>query len=335
MLAVFRLAAFKPRAVAEGVLTLLPGGLRLLRKGTQGTDSARYCFTVWMRHMARTRSYRAGGHAALGTVLELGPGDSLGTGFAALLAGAEHYWAIDAVQHADPVRDQRILDELAALFAAGDAIPDAQEFPDVKPLLPDYSFPAELRSRSYGASLERMARVLRDSEGRARPFAYLSPEVAQRTLEPGSVDLIFSQAVLEHVDDLPAVYQRCHGWLRPGGLMSHQVDFKSHGVAREWNGHWAYPDAVWRLVRGRRRYLLNRAPCSVHLDLLRDTGFAVLAAERSRMASRLRRDQLAPRFREMSDEDLTTAGCYFLARKPEPGEGGRASSAPKRAHGRS
>ena len=61
---------------------------------------------------------------------------------------------------------------------------------------------------------------------------YAAPWRDASVMQPGSLDLIFSQAVMEHVDDLPATYAACRDWLRPGGLMSHQIDFRCHGTAR-------------------------------------------------------------------------------------------------------
>lgn len=98
--------------------------------------------------------------------------------------------------------------------------------------------------------------------------------------------------------------------------MSHQIDFKSHGTAREWNGHWIYPVPVWSLLRGHRPYLLNREPCSTHLRLMREIGFEILAVERVRLSTRLLSTQLASPFRGMGEEDLTTAGAFVIARKP-------------------
>jgi len=47
-------------------------------------------------------------------------------------------------------------------------------------------------------------------------------------LAPGSIDLIFSNSVLEHVDDLAAEIDWQRQLLRPGGLCLHTVDFADH-----------------------------------------------------------------------------------------------------------
>lgn len=94
--------------------------------------------------------------------------------------------------------------------------------------------------------------------------------------------------------------------------MSHQIDYRSHGKADEWNGHWTYSDAAWKVVVGRRPYLLNRAPHSEHVRLLREAGFDIVAMDLQRAAA-LPRGRLAQRFRDLSNDDLTTCGAYIVA----------------------
>ena len=95
--------------------------------------------------------------------------------------------------------------------------------------------------------------------------------------------------------------------------MSHQIDFKCHRKADTWNGHWTYSDFAWKVVVGRRTYLLNRAPHSQHVALLQRTGFEIVSDTKTRSESILRRSQLADRFRDLSDDDLTTSGAYIVA----------------------
>jgi hypothetical protein len=127
--------------------------------------------------------------------------------------------------------------------------------------------------------------------------------------------LLISQAVLEHVDDLAGAYAAMHRWLAPGGMVSHEIDFRSHDFAREWNGHWTFSDSTWRLIRGQRRYAINREPLSTHLRLIEQAGFRVVYVKRLEKPSRVGRDGLAPRFRAMPDQDLTTSTALVQAVK--------------------
>jgi hypothetical protein len=313
-----RISAINLKALAEGALSLLPGTAGLFSRGTLGTGSPRYCYAVWLRHLIRTAPFRDGPLAGL--VVELGPGDSLGIGLAALLSGASSYIAVDVVRHADTERNLAVLTELVRLFEVRATIPAGEEFLEIKPGLADYAFPdallpsAAMHANLASARIEAIAAALRGSADDDALVRYVDPMSSNR-IPHGSASMVFSQAVLEHVDDLEGTYGACNAWLNQTGIMSHQIDLKSHGTAREWNGHWIYPDPLWALLRGRRPYLLNRQPCGAHLERIARAGFDVLAAERYRLPSRLERKQLAARFRTMTEEDLGTAGVFVIARK--------------------
>jgi len=98
-------------------------------------------------------------------VVELGPGDSMGIGLSALLAGSDRLVALDVVRYWDPERNLRILDELIELFASMARIPDNDEFPRVFPEIDDYRFPEKIISESKLRELlapERIARIRKE-----------------------------------------------------------------------------------------------------------------------------------------------------------------------------
>ena len=292
------------RPLALGLATYVPGlrGLALRNRGM--THDARYCYSVWLRHLVMAQRCPR-------VVAELGPGMSLGIGLAALISGAERYCAFDVVDlAADREANFHIFDELVALFRARAAIPGADEFPTVHPDLPSYAFPHHLVPER-ALDERRLARLRASLDD----IEYVAPWFDAARIEPGAVDMIFSQAVLEHVDDLAATYAAMHRWLCAGGVMSHQIDYGCHDTAARWNGHWEHSDRLWRLMRGRHRFFLNREPHSHHLRLLRESGFEVVFAQTVESESRLEREQLAPRFRDLTADDLVTRGAFIRARK--------------------
>jgi SAM-dependent methyltransferase len=255
---------------------------------------------------------------------ELGPGDSLGIGVAALLSGLERYIGLDVVRYADNVRNLQIFEELVTLFRARRPIPDDVEFPLLRPPLRSYAFPEEIltparlnvalapqRLDTIRAALSNPATSL---SGRG-PVWYIAPWQPD-WIGSGAIDLILSQTVLEFPPDLAGLYQQMYRWLKPGGIMSHEIDFKSIGITRDWNGHWSCSDALWRLAVGRRRHRINRAPHSTHVALLRKMGCRVVSDERVVQPSGITRAQLAPRFRHLTEEDLTTSSALIQAIKP-------------------
>jgi len=310
----------KVKNVALGLVSYIPGAYRVLAKGTRGTDTARYCYSVWLRHLVMAR--RNGMRRMPDTAAELGPGDSLGIGLSALISGVERYFALDVVPYANAERNLEIFGELVALFTAREDIPGENEFPDAKPYLESYEFPADiLDDNALTAALdnERIKKIknaIVDNEIEDSCVRYIVPWFDAGNLRRESVDLVFSQAVLEHVDDLPGAYGALYAWLKPGGFMSHQIDFKSHGMADGWNGHWEYSDFAWKLVRGARPYLINREPHSTHVRLMKEAGFEVVCDRRVQTPSSISRSRLAPRFQNLSDDDLAISGAFIQAIKP-------------------
>src|SRR5436305_500844 len=87
-------------------------------KGTGGTVTGAYCYAVWLRHLTLIARYLGGAAVPRGTVVELGPGDSIGLGLAAILSGSETYVGLDVLEHASNETNLRVLDELVAIIRA-------------------------------------------------------------------------------------------------------------------------------------------------------------------------------------------------------------------------
>jgi len=311
------------RPLLVGTATYLPGLRNLTARRTGGTASARYCYSVWLRHLVTAHMH--GIDTGFDTVAELGPGDSLGMGLAALLCGARRYRALDVVRYAESAGNIAILDALVELFRSRAPIPDGGEFPLVTPLLPSYDFPHHILTDERLATAldpQRLA-LLRDAlrtldapDAETPCISYVVPWDGAGSIERASVDFIFSQAVLQYPPDLDATYRAMDHWLKPGGAMSHSIDFKCHGTTREWSGHWTCSDSVWSLLNGRRRDALNRAPHSTHIGLIRDLGCEIVCDQRTELPPAITRARLAPRFRHLTDDDLTIGSAFIQARKP-------------------
>src|SRR3954463_68628 len=125
-----------------GLATVVPGVYAALSRPTGGTDSPRYCYTVWLRHLVTATANGLDSHPRV--VAEMGPGDSLGVGLAALISGAEAYYAVDVVQRANVDMCLRVFDGLVELFERRASLPDATESPRVRPGLGSYEFPHDL-----------------------------------------------------------------------------------------------------------------------------------------------------------------------------------------------
>lgn len=310
--------AWKVPHLVRGMLTYVPAlnRWRARSRATGGSDSPRYCYAVWMRHLVMLS--RHGFQLQGATVCELGPGDSIGVGLAALLGGARRYIALDAVPYSTKADLRHMAAELARLYESRQPIPDHDEFPGVRPRLTSYDFPR----LGCADSLQERRRAVEEAAGAGLAtanelIAYRAPWQTAADVPARSLDLVFSQAVLQYVDPLEDLYRSMFTWLKAGGYASHATGLGANDLAPVWNGHWAYSDRQWRLVRGRREYLLNREPLSTHLRLAAAAGFDVLHVEPQFDRSGLAREAMARRFQALSPDDLSACGMTLILRKPE------------------
>lgn len=307
--------------MAKGLLTWVPGIQAAFydRNAALGTGSAAYCYNVWIKHLALLTAN--GMKAVPSSVLELGPGESIGTGVAALLSGAERYVAIDAVPHMRPEANLAVLRELVGLFRERAPRPPGG-FPVIDRYLDERRFPAAALGEAHLERSLAPARVARIEQavrslGRSEDDEMIrySTWSAPHPVAPGSVGLLFSHVVLNHVEDLEGTYANCARWIAPGGWMSHHIDVSCLGTAAEWNGHRAYSELAWKVIKGKRPYFVNREPVDGHVRLIQEAGFDVVRVLRSRIDGGITREQLAPRWQGISDEDLGTRAAFIVARR--------------------
>jgi len=317
----------KSKYLIKGFFKSIPGIEHVynFHRNTGGTDSARYCYSVWLRHLVR--AYDSGMQSMPVSIAELGPGDSLGIGLSALLSGAHRYAALDIVRFTGTEKNLAIFEELVTLFKNRTPVPLESEFPNIRPALKSYDFPSHILKEEYLAKtldenrLQRIRHSILAIDDPAKisignMIQYKAPWSDAAVVETESADMILSQAVLQHVDDLELTYSAMYQWLRKGGWMSHVIDFKCMGSADTWDGHWTYSDAEWKIVRGRKSYLINREPCSTHLRLFREKQFEIICNDKMMSPSTIgSKSRLAKRFRNMKEEDLSISGVFVQAIK--------------------
>jgi SAM-dependent methyltransferase len=265
-----------------------------IRKGGMSHDEA----VAYVRGIFRSFDAVVGasGGWAGRRVLECGPGDSLGVGVLALAKGAASYCAIDrfAVSF-EPGRESAIFRELLS------------------------SLPPEEK--------RRVEEVIAPDAGRYRPrsdrlryFNSIPLEEASRRFAKGSFDVIFSNAVLEHVGDVASSLRSMRELLAPGGVMAHDVDLRSHQNFEKHELHFLeYSPALWRAMTSNTGEP-NRVRLPEYCRILGDLGFVDVAiAVKSRFDPdlvRRVRPRLARPFRELSEDDLSVAVFLVTARAP-------------------
>lgn len=306
------------RQIVKGILSFFLPKIRTI-SSTGGSSSARYCYSVFLRHLVLLKE--SGLTQFPQVVAEIGPGDSIGTGLAALIAGAEKYYGFDVVSYSIPQKERQIFEDLVVLFSNRAPIPDEEEFPAVKPKLTSYEFPKDILTEKHltralnPERIDYLRQALKEKNTSHSIITYKVPWTSESILEKDSVDWIFSQAVMEHVEDLETSYARMWDWLKPEGFMSYQIDFKCHGMSSRWNGHWAFNPLTWKLIKGRALYLLNRKTYQDHLNLLETYHFSLLHEQRHIRSDGFPTRYLSKEYRHLDEETLHTAGSFMVAKR--------------------
>ncbi len=250
------------------------------RPGSGGTFSSEYCYSVWLRHLVQLNNCGliTSVHD-IRNLAEIGPGDSLGIGLAAMYTGAENYYAFDVIKHTSKEKNKSINDELLQLFKEKKDIPNGtHQFRNTNPVLNNYQFPADLVSITTEDCNDRHQRIekyLNDLGSKDSAIQYVVPWMGQKHGNVYDIDLIISQAVMEHVDDIEFAYAEMQRWLKPGGIVSHQIDFKAHEMTKDWDGHFYIQPFMWNILAHGRKYPMNRLPLSPHIEAMEKVGLTI------------------------------------------------------------
>lgn len=142
---------------------------------------------------------------------------------------------------------------------------------------------------------------------------YRAPADAGDTgLPDGSVDLIFTTSVLEHVPEpaLRRLMAECRRLAGPGAVISHVIDYSDHYAHADPSigpyNFLRFGDAAWQAFNPGIHYQ-NRLRHADYLRLFAQSGFRLLeerAEQPEGAADALARVKLAPRFRDRPVQEL-------------------------------
>jgi hypothetical protein len=299
--------------------------MEIYKNPVSGTDSnlvqtqpSYYFYGLWAKHI--TQYLDATGGKMPSTVVEIGPGASLGAGICALLTGAKRYFALDLIPHTTLDENIKTLDELVKIFRDRQGVRNARGFPNYQHTLDSNFFAARyFTEKILTVSLadERVEAIRQAILGNPSSISIqlIAPwesEIAYRSLK-GKADFIFSHSVMEHVDDIERAYRIMGELCRIGSGMSHQIDFRSHGFTRPWNAYRQLDDDQWQKMCVGKGYTINREPPSRHLSNIKLNGFEIVRLISNSANNKITRDKLAPRFANLSNGDLSCASLFVQA----------------------
>ena len=301
---------WRVKALVQKTLSLVPGGIAVndylqqtlgeLRRFDQQVASRVSDWTISLGHMREL-----GGAPEGLSLLEIGAGwmPVLPTCYA--LAGAARCRTFDLNRHISARLTFRMIRQLE------------RHLPEI----------ACAAGRSE-ADVDRAYRRLRDAVSLEDLLArasveYLAPADASATaLPPASVDVVFSNAVLEHVPSaaIRAIMRETRRLLRPGGLAIHSVNCGDHFAYFDPNitaiNYLKYSDRHWSLWNSRILYQ-NRLRPSDFLTMAARAGLAVVLEKwrpRPDLLAALPRMRIASVFRRYPPEQLCSTSLDFVAR---------------------
>jgi hypothetical protein len=298
-----------------GIGTFIPGIFNLFARPTGGTSDSKYCYSVWLRHLVKLNE--AGSTDIPKRILELGPGDSLGVGLAALLSGSDQYTALDVHKYSDIKSNLKIFDELIDLFKKREPIPNGKEFSRIRPELENYKFPFEILSNKILNNSLNPDRVLKIrnaiiSENKSI-FNYLVPWTFDN-LKKNHYDYLLAQASFEYVQNMDLLLKNFKNYLSLNSYLSTIIDYSSHHLSDIWNEHWTCSDLLWYFFKGKQPHFLNRLTHDNYISYFNKYNYEILINLRKKKKSQYSRFNLSHRFRNISEEDLNTSGGFFVTK---------------------
>jgi SAM-dependent methyltransferase len=235
-------------------------------------DTSEYAIRVFNSHAERTGL----ADSLCGkTILELGPGDSIATAIIAKAHGGRAILVdVGAFVRADIAPYLTLGDVLARQGLTPPSLSDCRTIDDIL---------ARCESRYLTAGLTSL-----------------------RQLDAASVDLIFSQAVLEHVrkKDVLETMREFRRILKSDGICSHQIDLRDHlgGALNNLRFH----ERIWESdLFASSGFYTNRIRFNHMLNLIEQAGFHADVSGVGRWTQLpTSRSKLAAEFRALNEEDL-------------------------------
>ena len=282
---------------------------------TGGSSDGHYSYSVFCRHKVKLKEKI--GLSNFHTVCEFGPGDALTIGLLHLSTGSKRLLAFDGYPYFDRKKTVTSYKEAVKLLMNQTDIPNCC-FPSVFPKLDDYRFPRHIDGMMVVSELnpDLILNEINQNIDQSNILCYFAPYEMSGSIFNGTVDLITSQAVMEHVKDIGAHYKFQYQLLSNGGVALHQIDLKSHGTSLLWNGHWSYSEEEYQKVMKTYTFRwINRLSLERHIELMKDAGFEIIDVERYFRHDGIKQCELNDAFKNMTSLDLSTSSATVIIRK--------------------
>lgn len=147
------------------------------------------------------------------------------------------------------------------------------------------------------------------------PVQFVVTNIYQPSIEPESIDIMSSRAVLEHLLDFELACKNLYSLMSPGGIAYHHIDLADHRAYRSSDYHWwsfltedeAWSDGYCNRLRSSE---IHNIFCKVSFEIL-----DCQIVNKVEMPIEIYKN-LNSRFAVMDKTDLDTLLIDFLIKKP-------------------
>ena len=267
-------------AIAKGILTYVPFASVLLERrkkiSKHSGSQAEFCYNLWLSILILLKEN--GVNSNFKNIGEIGCGGSFGVGICALLTGCERYFALEIDKIFDVEQNLQILDDLIILLKSK-TIP-SNKYKQINIRITDFNYPNDLIIPVFSQE-KNITEIRNDIKNKCMGFGKIQIIRDWETQRPLGLDFIFSRAVMEHVRDPACVYNGIRRHLKPFSTMFHDIEYHSHGLTNDLDGHYFIPNHRWKLICGKRKYFLNRWSYIDHENWIVEHGFQILKTQKT------------------------------------------------------
>ncbi len=264
------------KSLVKGILSYIPGVLEYSHhnrnKMRHSCADSHYSYNLWLTIFLFLKENNVNPH--FDTIAELGTGGSLGVASCFLLLGVKQFYALEVEDEFDLDKNLKIYDELVNLLRIQS--PATSKYKNLNFRLIDSAYPEELKNLEILKS-ENIESVRKSLLSIGQSDNRIKIIYDWHNKEKISLDFIYSRAVMEHVDNPPEVHLKLYNTLNEGGYILHDIELHSHGITKQPHGHLKINKFVWKLIKGKRKYSLNRFTMEDHLDAMKNCGFKIIS----------------------------------------------------------
>ena len=144
------------------------------------------------------------------------------------------------------------------------------------------------------------------------PLIHISGKNRLDSLADGKINYVFSQSVLEHLQDPYGSLSQIHKKMAPNGIFCCAIDYRDHR-------HYVTGVSPWEYLFDDGDYepgYLNKLRHSAMMEIVHRAGFSVISEQvvREALPDSIY-EGILPKYRDLSKEDISTTASYLVLRR--------------------